>query len=74
MTHNNPDYITSEDERRIGVAYDLLLEAAGVLCDLAQFMGAVKAELVESNSWSEWDQQLRDRITAILTKMPDARK
>lgn len=70
----NPNDITPEDEKRIGVAYDLLLDAAGLLCDLAQFVDGVKADLVESNSWSEWDQQIRDRITEVLKRMPDARK
>lgn len=70
---SDPNYITPSDEKRIGVAYDLLLDAAGLLCDLAQFMDGVKADLVASNSWSEWDQQVRDQISEVLKRMPDAR-
>lgn len=37
-----------------------------LLTDMAQFLDAVKPELVADNAWSDWDQSIRDRITRRL--------
>lgn len=41
-----------------------LPEIAGLLADVAQILDVVKIEWAES--WSDWDQGVRDRITATL--------
>lgn len=48
-------------------AKELLSEAAGVITDACAILDVVKPEWAES--WSEWDQGVRDRATAFLRKV-----
>lgn len=41
-----------------------LAEAA--LCDAAQFIDAVKQDAIREGWWSEWDGQMRQKITDAL--------
>lgn len=45
-----------------------------LLTDMAQFMDAVKPELVAANAWSEWDQSIRDGITRRLMQFDHAER
>jgi hypothetical protein len=40
--------------------------AVSVLVSSAQILDVVKQEWLQSNSWSEWDQSVRDSYTAYL--------
>jgi hypothetical protein len=40
--------------------------ADALLCNIAQIMDVVKIEWEAENAWSEWDQQQRDDITAVM--------
>lgn len=46
--------------------------ARGLLSDVAQILDVVKIEWSAENSWSEWNQSVRDRITEIAKRL-DAR-
>lgn len=39
---------------------------ASLLTDITQILDVVRQEWSAENSWSEWDQSVRDRITAFL--------
>jgi hypothetical protein len=42
------------------------LLAQDALCDAAQFIDAVKQDAVSEGWWTEWDGQMREKITTAL--------
>lgn len=53
----------------IDVGRDLLAlrnVAQDALCDAAQFIDAVKQDAQREGWWTEWDQQMREKITKAL--------
>lgn len=45
---------------------DPIYQAAGIMTDVCQILNVVKGEWEAEGCWSEWDQSVRDRITAWL--------
>lgn len=39
------------------------------LTDAAQFIDAVRQDAIREGWWTDWDQQMRDKITGVLTAL-----
>lgn len=59
------------NERSEPVEASAFIEAAVrfALTDAAQFIDTVKQDAVREGWWTEWDQQMRDKITAALVAL-----
>ena len=73
--------LETEDHRECGIADGddstqdavapnaAISDAISVLTDCAQFMDAVRADAIQEGWWSEWDQQVRNRLSATLVAL-----
>jgi hypothetical protein len=52
---------------------EAISQAENTLCGSAQLIDSIKMEWEPENSWSEWDQGVRDAITASLRTLHDVR-
>ena len=53
----------------VGEYVDLRNKIRALLSDVAQILDVVKIEWSAENSWSEWDQSVRDRITEVAKQV-----
>lgn len=60
------DYAKAVFKELAGEGFIAPAGVANVLTDCAQFMDGMKNDGVREGWWSDWDQQVRDRISDVL--------